>query len=222
MPDLAELNPRGVYRRIPWRPHQLTQLVTPSRHVFVLAHLGVPRVRARGWVLELDGLVGRAKSFTLAGLRRYPKRELACFFKCAGNPLEPLVPQRRIVNVVWGGVDLTTLLGEAEVSSGATHLWSYGVDYGEFGGTHGDAYVKDLPLWRVAAGDVLVAYDEAARTGGAGSATQRRPPRGARRRSTHPRRAGAVASGHDRAEKLHAGSRRVSQSPSAIEESPRE
>ena len=37
-------------------------------------------------------------------------------------------------------------------------MWSYGADYGEFGGMHHEAYVKDLPLER-AQSDVLIAYE---------------------------------------------------------------
>jgi DMSO/TMAO reductase YedYZ molybdopterin-dependent catalytic subunit len=64
-----------------------------------------------------------------------------------------------VVNVVWGGVALDELFDEAQVEPGATFLWSYGLDYGDFQGTHNDSFVKDLPLRRVAAGDVLVAYE---------------------------------------------------------------
>ena len=44
------------------------------------------------------------------------------------------------------------------VSSDATYLWSYGADYGEFGGVSIDCYVKDLPIDRLDA-DVLIAYE---------------------------------------------------------------
>ena len=40
----------------------------------------------------------------------------------------------------------------------AKYLWSYGADYGEFGGIYHEAYVKDLPLERVPS-DVLIAYE---------------------------------------------------------------
>ena len=40
----------------------------------------------------------------------------------------------------------------------AKYLWSYGADYGEFGGNYDEVYVKDLPLERVPS-DVLIAYE---------------------------------------------------------------
>jgi DMSO/TMAO reductase YedYZ molybdopterin-dependent catalytic subunit len=78
---------------------------------------------------------------------------------CVGSPLEPEKPQRRVVNVVWGGVALEELLDEAQVEPEAAFAWSYGLDYGDFFGTTSESYLKDLPLRRVAAGDVLVAYE---------------------------------------------------------------
>ena len=76
---------------------------------------------------------------------------------CAGSPLRPRVPTRRIANVVWGGVDLRALPGEAGVDGSAHYLWSYGLDYGVFDSTPNEDYLKDLPLQRIDAGDVLVA-----------------------------------------------------------------
>jgi sulfane dehydrogenase subunit SoxC len=153
------MDPRGLLRRIPLRPHQLRERRTPTADLFVLAHLGVPLVDAADWWLELGGLVRRARRFTLDDLRRRPKREIEAFHECCGNPMAPTVPQRRIANVVWGGVELRTLIDEAGADGRASFVWSYGLDGGEFGGHRVDRYCKDLPLWRVAAGEVLVAYE---------------------------------------------------------------
>lgn len=38
-------------------------------------------------------------------------------------------------------------------------MWSFGLDYGDFQGLHSDSFLKDLPLRRLAAGDVLIAYE---------------------------------------------------------------
>jgi DMSO/TMAO reductase YedYZ molybdopterin-dependent catalytic subunit len=154
------MDPKGPLARIPLQPHQLTDAVTPTADVFVLAHLGVPHVDAATWTLAIDGLVRRERSYTLDALKRYPKREIQSFHQCVGNPLQPGVAARRIANVVWGGVDLQRLLDEAGVADAATYLWSYGLDYGELQGTYCESYLKDLPLERLAAGDVLVAYEQ--------------------------------------------------------------
>lgn len=153
------LDPSGIVRRIPLQPHQLTEAVTPTQQVFVLAHLGVPHVDPATWTLEIDGLVRRQRSYTLSDLKRYPKREIQSFHECAGNPLAPHIAARRIANVIWGGVDLRTLLDETGVDGTATYLWSHGVDHGAFEGVDCESYIKDLPLSRVDAGDVLVAYE---------------------------------------------------------------
>jgi DMSO/TMAO reductase YedYZ molybdopterin-dependent catalytic subunit len=153
------LEPSGPFARLPLQPHQLTESVTPTEDVFVLAHLGVAHVDPTTWTLEIDGLVRRRRSYTLDELKRYPKREVQSFHQCVGNPLQPGVAARRVANVVWGGVELQTLLDEAGVNEAATCLWSYGLDQGDFQGERCDSYLKDLPLQRVAAGDVLVAYE---------------------------------------------------------------
>lgn len=153
------ISPAGTFRRLPLKPHQLTDDVTRTEHLFVLAHLGIARVDAGSWALEIDGMARRPRRLTLPDLRTFTRRAVASFHECAGNPLAPRVPQRRVANVVWAGVDLRDLLAEAEVDPGAAYIWSRGLDHGEFAGTHSEAYVKDLPLWRVQAGDVLVAYE---------------------------------------------------------------
>jgi DMSO/TMAO reductase YedYZ molybdopterin-dependent catalytic subunit len=42
---------------------------------------------------------------------------------------------------------------------GARFLWSYGLDEGDFAGTSNEWFLKDLPLERLAAGAVLLAYE---------------------------------------------------------------
>jgi sulfane dehydrogenase subunit SoxC len=157
------LDPPTMVRRIPLLPHQLTEPVTPTAGVPVLAHLGVPRIDPASWSFELAGLVRRPRRYTLDRLRRYPKRRLRAFHQCVGNPLTPGVAARRICNVVWGGVELRTLLEEAGVDEDARYLWSYGLDHGTFADVDCEAYLKDLPLRRVFAddtgADVLVAYE---------------------------------------------------------------
>jgi len=69
------------------------------------------------------------------------------------------VPTRRVANVRWGGVDLAALLDQLDIDPRARFLWSFGLDGGDFAGTHCDWYLKDLPLERLAVGDVLIAYE---------------------------------------------------------------
>lgn len=138
-------------------PGHLSKEVTDEAALFVLAHVGVPKVLQSEWSLEICGLVDRPVSLSLHDLKSFPQQEVEAIHKCAGNPFEPSEPSRQIANVIWRGVDLRQLLGEAGIDGSATHLWSYGLDFGEFFGNSVTHYVKDLPLSRIEQGDVLIA-----------------------------------------------------------------
>ena len=88
-----------------------------------------------------------------------PKRVVEAVHQCCGNPLEPSVPTRRVANVKWAGADLAELLDEAGIDPQARFVWAFGMDGGDFAETRSDWYVKDLPLQRLRAGDVLLAYE---------------------------------------------------------------
>jgi DMSO/TMAO reductase YedYZ molybdopterin-dependent catalytic subunit len=95
---------------------------------------------------------------TLGELMQRPRVTLTSIHQCCGSPLEPEQPTRRITNVVWGGVRLSALIADCEPDPIARFVWSSGADHGVFSGVECDAYVKDLPLDRIAV-DVLVAYE---------------------------------------------------------------
>ena len=153
------MDPAVTVRRIPLAPHDHSEEITPTDDLFVLAHLGIPQVDAADWSFGISGLVRQPTAFSLADLKTFPKRSIQTVHECAGNPVTPSVPTRRVGNVVWAGVELTTILDVVGVDDHASYLWSYGMDSGEFEGTNVDHYLKDLSLLRVAAGDVLIAYE---------------------------------------------------------------
>src|SRR5579883_2479984 len=155
----VSMNPAGLVRRIPLAPHQLVEPVTPQRDLFVLAHLGLPTIDVAAWRLTIDGLVNRPCTLDLETIRRLPKRDIECFHQCAGFPRKPEIATRRIANVVWSGVDLAELLRLTGIRAEARFLWAYGLDHGDFEGTAVRHYVKDVPLTRLAMGDVLLAYE---------------------------------------------------------------
>ncbi|HEX6014620.1 MAG TPA: molybdopterin-dependent oxidoreductase [Geminicoccaceae bacterium] len=152
-------DPATGVRRVKLRPHETTDALTATGDLFVLAHLGVPRVEPARWSLVIDGLVGRARTLGLDDLRGRPKKVVEAVHQCCGSPLEPRVATRRVANVRWGGADLAALLDEVEIDARARFLWSYALDGGEFAGSSCDWFVKDLPLARLAAGEVLLAYE---------------------------------------------------------------
>ena len=153
------MDPASGVRRVKLRPHETVDAITAARDLFLIAHLGVPRIDPGRWSLRIDGLVGRTHSLDLDGLKALPKRTVESVHQCCGSPLEPTVPTRRVTNVRWGGADLAALLDELGIDPRARFLWSYGLDGGDFAGTSSDWFLKDLPLERLAAGDVLLAYE---------------------------------------------------------------
>ena len=132
------------------RPHATSSL---------LAHLGIPHMDLADWTLDIAGLVKCPRRLRFADLARYSERTLEAFHECAGNPMTPHKPERRIANVVWGGVALADVLADAGIVPEAAYVWSYGVDHGTFAGAHVPYYLKDLPLARLAEGDVLLATE---------------------------------------------------------------
>jgi sulfane dehydrogenase subunit SoxC len=154
----ATLDPPGPFLRHPLRPHQLLDRLTATQDTIVLCHLGIPRLDPDDWSLSIEGLVRRPLRLGLGELMRRPRAAIASVHQCCGNPTRPELPARRVCNVVWGGTRLSDLIAECEPEPDARFVWSSGADYGSFQGIRCDAYVKDLPLDRVAA-DVLVAYE---------------------------------------------------------------
>ena len=152
------MEPRGFFGRIPLKPHELLERHTPTEDAIVLCHLGVPRIAAASWSLRIDGLVRRPMNLGFRDLMTFPKSEVMTAHECAGSPLRPNEPTRRVNNLVWGGVRLEKILDEAEPEDGARFLWSCGADHGEFDGVRVDAYIKDLPVERVKE-DVLLAFE---------------------------------------------------------------
>jgi DMSO/TMAO reductase YedYZ molybdopterin-dependent catalytic subunit len=137
---------------------RLTEFVTPTEAVDVLAHLGVARVDPGQWQLRVDGMVERPLAFDLDELLRLPVRELTAVFECFGDPLKPDVAARSVANIVWRGASLAGLLARAGVRRQAQYVWLEGLDSGTFADTYCDRYVKDIPVSRALQDDVLVAY----------------------------------------------------------------
>lgn len=154
----APMDPAHYLRRIVHEPHQTTERVTAQRDLFVLAHLGIPRVDVAEWRLEIAGLVERPATLSFDDIRRLPVREVESFHQCAGAPRRPDLATRRIANVVWQGVDLAELLRGCGMRPQARFLWAYGLDRGEYDGVRAPCYVKDVPLARLDEGGVLLAH----------------------------------------------------------------
>jgi len=127
-PPWPTQDPAQTYLHFPLQPHDLSHEITPVRDLFVLAHLGVPRVDPESWSLSIGGMVDRPLRLRLAELKALPQRSVQAFLQCAGNPVTPKVPARLIANVMWRGVDLGTLLDAAGVAPQARFVWTYGLE----------------------------------------------------------------------------------------------
>jgi DMSO/TMAO reductase YedYZ molybdopterin-dependent catalytic subunit len=139
------------------RPEGMTDFITPAAGLISVWHLGIPDTQARGWTLTIGGLVARPLTLTLDELRSLPQAEVTAVHECAGSPLRPEVPQRRVGNVRWGGVRLRDLLAAAGTGPDAAYVISAGCDHGTFDSVHHDRYEKDLPVGKALDGSVLVA-----------------------------------------------------------------
>lgn len=137
--------------------HELTDFRTPLAKVFCVHHMGIPKIEPETWRLVVAGLVEREIVLSLVDLESLPQTEVAAFHECAGSPLRPTEPVRRVANVLWRGVRLGTVLERAGIRPGATYLWSYGLDHGEFDGVENPCYLKDLPIAETKRDDVLLA-----------------------------------------------------------------
>jgi DMSO/TMAO reductase YedYZ molybdopterin-dependent catalytic subunit len=141
----------------PLRPEGMTDFVTPTAGLFAVWHLGIPDVRDRAWTLTVGGLVARPLTLTLDDLRGLPQAEVTSVHECAGSPLKPEVPQRRVGNVRWGGVRLRDLLEAAGAERDASYVISVGCDHGSFDSVYHDRYEKDLPIEKALDGSALIA-----------------------------------------------------------------
>ncbi len=139
------------------RPESMTDFVTPAAELFSVWHLGIPDVQDRAWTLTISGRVARPLTLDLEDLRRLPQASVTSVHECAGSPLKPEVPQRRVGNVRWGGVRLRDLLEPARIETGAAYVISVGCDHGTFDSVHHDRYEKDLPISKALDGSALVA-----------------------------------------------------------------
>ncbi len=157
-PPRFEVTEAGTVRDVPLRPHEMGERITPADRVFTLAHFGLGRIAAADWSLSIEGQVERPLRLTLAELGPFPRVAIEAVHQCAGNPLQPDIPTRRVAAVVWGGVRLADVLDAARPAAGGKFVWADGADGGEFGGSACAFFRKDLPLERVGE-DVLLATE---------------------------------------------------------------
>jgi sulfane dehydrogenase subunit SoxC len=152
------MEPHQTYRfRV--KAEELVSDITPSSDVFVLAHFGLPVIDLSEWRLEVSGMVGRPCVLDFDDILEFPKAEVLSFIKCAGFPADPTIATRNVSNAVWSGARLSDVLKSVEIDPRASFIWSHAPDHGTYQEWGSDRYVKDLPVDRALADDVLLAYE---------------------------------------------------------------
>src|SRR6185437_13317173 len=151
-----------ILREVPFEA--LRSFITPTPQHFMLAALGIVRPNADEWKVTIGGSVKHRQVISLSELRALPSRTLAVTLECAGDPLKPDLPVRRVSTTRWKGAPLIDVLERAQPLPGSTHVWIDGSDRGVYRPRTTTAervteYRKDLPLERIQRGDVLLAYE---------------------------------------------------------------
>jgi len=117
--------------------HQLEGTITPNGLCFERHHSGVAAVDPAAYRLMINGLVARELVFTLDDLKRFPRVNRTYFLECSANTgLEWRAPRLdgcqythgMIHNVMYTGVMLRDVLGEAGVQTAGKWLLAEGGD----------------------------------------------------------------------------------------------
>jgi DMSO/TMAO reductase YedYZ molybdopterin-dependent catalytic subunit len=109
---------------MPW--DQLESWITPTEHLFRVAHYGYPEVDPKNWSLDIKGLVERPRSYSLEELQKRRSREHTVTIECSGNgPVGGLVG-----NVKWTGTPLVPLLKECGVKPEGVEVVFFAADQG--------------------------------------------------------------------------------------------
>jgi sulfane dehydrogenase subunit SoxC len=160
---LAELQLAARNHALPLEA--LRHPITPVGLHYLLIHFDIPYVDADAWGLQIDGLVARSLTLTLADLKGRPSRTLAVTLECAGNGRALLSPRANsqpwlleaVGTAEWTGSPLAPILEEAGVSENALEVVFTGLDRG-IQGENEHLYERSLPLADALRDEVLLAY----------------------------------------------------------------
>lgn len=132
--DLITLSPRPADLEMPVAG--FIDEITPVESFFVRCHTYTPEVKLSDWKLQIDGMVEKPLTLTLADLKKFPRAELISVLECAGNGrsfYQPPLPGAQwrfgsVGNARWAGVRLADVLQKAGLKPGAAHLLLDGAD----------------------------------------------------------------------------------------------
>jgi len=159
--DQPEPNPvpEVIVQQLEWE--QLDSWLTPPDQFFVIKHYNEPALSESDWQLEIDGLVARPMTLTLADLRARARREATFTMECSGNTGLPFF-NGGVGNATWAGVSLASLLDEAGVLEQGSEVIFWGADAGEqtwLEMTITEQFARSMSLADAMGADNLLAYE---------------------------------------------------------------
>jgi DMSO/TMAO reductase YedYZ molybdopterin-dependent catalytic subunit len=140
--------------------------VTPAGMHYLVIHFDIPAADEASWLVEVDGLVDRRLSLSMADLRARPAVTQSVTMECAGNGRALLSPRaasqpwllEAVGNAAWTGTPLRPIVEEAGLQADAVELLFTGADHGIQGEVEQD-YQWSFAIEDVAKDDVLLAYE---------------------------------------------------------------
>lgn len=121
-------DPVGIQTLLDWE--DMDSWVTPNDKFFSISHFDRPVIDATAWKLEIDGLVKKPMSLTLADLKARPRQEVVFTVECSGNHGFPFFIGG-IGNAAWAGTPLGPILEEAGVMENGIEVVFWGTDAGD-------------------------------------------------------------------------------------------
>jgi DMSO/TMAO reductase YedYZ molybdopterin-dependent catalytic subunit len=118
-------DPVGIQRQLVWE--ELDSWVTPNDKFFSISHFDRPVIDATTWKLDIDGLVEKPMSLTLADIKALPRKETVFTVECSGNHGFPFFTGG-IGNARWAGTPLAAVLDGAGVNANGIEVVFWGTD----------------------------------------------------------------------------------------------
>jgi sulfite oxidase len=150
-------------------PGALVSHLTDTEAFYTRNHGPVPAIDPAEWRLEVDGLVGRPSTLSLADLHdRYAEHTITATLQCAGNRRTGLLAVRPIPgehpwdsgatsNATWTGVRLADVLADSGVDAAAKHVWFAAPDVAP-GARPPQPYGSSISIEKATAPEVLLAW----------------------------------------------------------------
>jgi sulfite oxidase len=142
--------------------------ITPLDLFYGRNHGPIQQVDPEVWQLEIDGLVQRPLTLSLADLRHFPQHSVVATLMCAGNRRAELMQARPIPGQIgwgpgavstaeWTGTRLADVLAEAGLLPGAAHVAFTGQDVSQQADPP-QPFGASIPVTKATSGEVLLAW----------------------------------------------------------------